>query len=88
MTSATGSTRISKTAGFLLAGGVFGAAAAGAAATSVAPAPAQALDACFSLALTGTPKTGGASCSSVDGDASYFNVATAAAGGYAQRATR
>jgi hypothetical protein len=25
----------------------------------------------------------GASCSSVDGDASYFNVATAAAGGYA-----
>jgi hypothetical protein len=51
MTSATGSTRISKMAGFLLAGG-------------------------------------GASCSSVGGDASYVNVATAAAGGDAQRATR
>jgi hypothetical protein len=54
---------------FLLAGGVFGAAAASAVATSVAAAPAQALDARYS--------------SSVDGDASYFNVATAAAGGYA-----
>jgi hypothetical protein len=50
--------------GLLVAGGVFGAVAASALATSVAPAPAQALDACFSSALTGTLKTGGASCSS------------------------
>jgi len=34
---------------FLLAGGVFGAAAASAVATHVAPAPAQALDACSAV---------------------------------------
>jgi hypothetical protein len=123
MTSATYAARISKMAGLLVAGGVFGAVAASALATSVAPAPAQALDACFSSALTGTLKTGGASCSSAGplqwaiaigantyaevagglfnlaiavgdnslayttpdvGGTSYFNIATAAAGGYAQ----
>ena len=124
MTSATYTARMSKMTGLLVAGGVFGAVAASALATSVAPAPAQALDACFSSALTGTLKTGGASCSSagplqwaiaigantsanvagglfnlalavgdnsyadttpyLDGDVSYFNIATAAAGGYAQ----
>jgi hypothetical protein len=108
--------------GLLVAGGVFGAVAVSALATSVAPAPAQALDACFSSALTGTLQTGGASCSSAgplqwaiaigantyaevagglfnlaiavgdnslayttpDVGGSYFNIATAAAGGYAQ----
>jgi hypothetical protein len=64
MTNATSAARMSKMAGLLVAGGVFGAVAASALATSVAPAPAQALDACFSSALTGTLKTGGASCSS------------------------
>ena len=122
MTSATYAARMSKMTGLLVAGGVFGAVAASALATSVAPAPAQALDACFSSALTGTLKTGGASCSSAgplqwaiaigantyaevagglfnlaiavgdnslayttpDVGGSYFNIATAAAGGYAQ----
>ena len=123
MTNATSSGRMSKITGLLVAGGVFGAVAASALATSVAPAPAQALDACFSSALTGTLKTGGASCSSAGplqwaiaigantyaevagglfnlaiavgddslayttpdvGGTSYFNIATAAAGGYAQ----
>ena len=122
MTSATAFPRMSKMTGLLVAGGVFGAVAASALATSVAPAPAQALDACFSSGLTGTLKTGGASCSSsgplqwaiaigprtyaevggglfnlaiaVGADSvaftmpevgsSYFNIATAAAGGYAQ----
>ena len=123
MTNATSSGRMSKMTGLLVAGGVFGAVAASALATSVAPAPAQALDACFSSALTGTLKTGGASCSSAGplqwaiaigantyaevaggffnlaiavgdnslayttpdvGGTSYFNIATAAAGGYAQ----
>ena len=121
MTHATAFTRMSKMTGLLVAGGVFGAVAASALATSVAPAPAQALDACFSSALTGTLKTGSASCSSsgpvqwaiaigvnttaevggglfnlaiavgadsvalVTGDAdSYFNIATAAAGGFAR----
>jgi GNAT superfamily N-acetyltransferase len=113
---------MSKITGLLVAGGVFGAVAASALATSVAPAPAQALDACFSSALTGTLKTGGASCSSAGplqwaiaigantyaevagglfnlaiavgddslayttpdvGGTSYFNIATAAAGGTA-----
>ena len=55
---------MSKMTGLLVAGGVFGAVAASALATSVAPAPAQALDACFSSGLTGTLKTGSASCSS------------------------
>mgnify|MGYP007049803924 CR=1 FL=1 len=123
MTNATSSGRMSKMTGLLVAGGVFGAVAASALATSVAPAPAQALDACFSSALTGTLKTGGASCSSAGplqwaiaigantyaevagglfnlaiavgdnslayttpdvGGTSYFNIATAAAGGTAQ----
>ncbi|MCX6484597.1 MAG: hypothetical protein NT146_15325 [Mycobacterium sp.] len=122
MTNATASPRMSKMTGLLVAGGVFGAVAASALATSVAPAPAQALDACFSSGLTGTLKTGSASCSSAgplqwaiaigantnaevagglfnlaiavgdnslayttpDVGASYFNIATAAAGGYAQ----
>jgi len=123
MTNATSATRMSKMTGLLVAGGVFGAVAASALATSVAPAPAQALDACFSSALTGTLKTGGASCSSAGplqwaiaigantyaevagglfnlaiavgdnslayttpdvGGTSYFNIATAAAGGTAQ----
>jgi hypothetical protein len=122
MTNAVFAARMSKMTGLLVAGGVFGAVAASALATSVAPAPAQALDACFSSALTGTLKTGGASCSSSgplqwaiaigantnaeaagglfnlalafgdnslayttpDVGASYFNIATAAAGGYAQ----
>ena len=122
MTNTTSTGRMSKITGLLVAGGVFGAVAASALATSVAPAPAQALDACFSSALTGTLKTGGASCSSAgplqwaiaigantyaevagglfnlaiavgdnslayttpDVGSSYFNIATAAAGGYAQ----
>ena len=124
MTNATASPRMSKMTGLLVAGGVFGAVAASALATSVAPAPAQALDACFSSGLTGTLKTGSASCSSSGplqwaiaiganttasvggglfnlaiavGDNSeaytflctptcgsgYFNIATAAAGGFA-----
>ena len=125
MTNATGSPRMSKMTGLLVAGGVFGAVAASALATSVAPAPAQALDACFSSGLTGTLKTGSASCSSsgplqwaiaiganttaevsgglfnlaiavgessfagseafITGEgSSYFNIATAAAGGFAR----
>ena len=64
MTNVTTSTQMSKMTGLLVAGGVFGAVAASALATSVAPAPAQALDACFSSGLTGTLKTGSASCSS------------------------
>jgi len=122
MTNAVFAARMSKMTGLLVAGGVFGAVAASALATSVAPAPAQALDACFSSALTGTLKTGGASCSSSgplqwaiaigantnaeaagglfnlalafgdnslayttpDVGASYFNIATAAAGGVAR----
>ena len=122
MTNTTSAARMSKMTGLLVAGGVFGAVAASALATSVAPAPAQALDACFSSALTGTLKTGGASCSSAGplqwaiaigantyaevagglfnlaiavgdnslayttpdvGGTSYFNIATAAAGGTA-----
>ena len=116
---------MSKMTGLLVAGGVFGAVAASALATSVAPAPAQALDACFSSGLTGTLKTGSASCSSsgplqwaiaiganttaevsgglfnlaiavgessfagseafITGEgSSYFNIATAAAGGFAR----
>jgi len=124
MISATYSAQITKMTGLLVAGGVFGAVAASALATSIAPAPAQALDACFSSALTGTLKTGGASCSSAGplqwavaiganttatvaggffnlalavgdysyadttpylaGDTSYFNIASAGAGGHAQ----
>ena len=125
MTNATASPRMSKMTGLLVAGGVFGAVAASALATSVAPAPAQALDACFSSGLTGTLKTGSASCSSsgplqwaiaiganttaevsgglfnlaiavgessfagseafITGEgSSYFNIATAAAGGFAR----
>ena len=49
--------------GLLVAGGTFGAIAASALATTVAPAPAKALDACVSSIL-GTFKTGSASCSS------------------------
>jgi hypothetical protein len=112
---------MSKMTGLLVAGGVFGAVAASALATSVAPAPAQALDACFSSGLTGTLGTGSASCSSsgpsqwaiaigantsaevggglfnlaiavgdnsralTTGDGgSYFNIATAVAGGFAR----
>jgi hypothetical protein len=122
MTNAVFAARMSKMTGLLVAGGVLGAVAASALATSVAPAPAQALDACFSSALTGTLKTGGASCSSAgplqwaiaigantyaevagglfnlalavgdnslayttpDVGSSYFNIATAAAGGTAR----
>lgn len=123
MTSATYPARTSKMTGLLVAGGVFSAVAASALATSVAPAPAQALDACFSSGLTGTLKTGSASCASAGplqwaiaigantyaevagglfnlaiavgdnslayttpdvGGTSYFNIATAAAGGTAQ----
>jgi len=121
MTNATAFPRMSKMTGLLVAGGVFGAVAASALATSVAPAPAQALDACFSSGLTGTLGTGSASCSSsgpsqwaiaigantsaevggglfnlaiavgdnsralTTGDGgSYFNIATAVAGGFAR----
>ena len=52
----------SRTAGVLIAGGVLGAVAASALATSVAPVPARAFDGCVSSAL-GTFQSGSASCS-------------------------
>lgn len=51
-----------RAAGIVIVGGVLGSVGATAVSTSVAPAPAQALDACVSTAL-GTLKSGSASCS-------------------------
>jgi hypothetical protein len=112
-----------RAAGLLVAGGVFGSVAASALATSIAPAPAQALDACVS-ALGASLDLGSAKCTShwfnvavgvgpntraiaaggalgdvalalgansysstapqTTGNVSYFDIATAVAGGYAQ----